>query len=140
MAVNDKLIMNLVNNLKKTLHVLKGKKITILGAAFKSEIDDTRGSRAVKLAQTLKKRGVKVVFHDPYLSKFNKSIEGKLTLEPDLKKAVKGTSVIIIGTPHKNFVSINPNLIAKIVKLKFVVDYFGLLNKAKWEKQGFKFI
>jgi len=31
-------------------------------------------------------------------------------------------------------------MFANKVKLKLVVDYFGLLNKAKWEKQGFRFI
>ncbi len=140
MSVNEKLIKNLIKNLIKSLGDLRGQKITILGAAFKSEIDDTRGSRAVVLAQALKKRGAKIVFNDPYLSKSEKLIAGTFTLESDLNKAVKASSAIIIGTPHKKFKSLKPTMLAKKVKLQFVVDYFGLLNNAKWEKQGFKFI
>jgi len=140
LAVNDKLIKNLITNLKKTLGALKGKKTTILGAAFKPEIDDTRGSRAIKLAQALHRNGARVIIHDPYLNKTNKYIDGKLALESDFVKAVKNSSVIIIGTAHKKFTRINPGQVVKLVKSKYVVDYFGILNKAKWEKQGFKFI
>lgn len=140
MAVNEKIIKYLCDNIKKRIGTLKGQKITILGATFKADIDDTRGSRGVVLAQALKRRGAKVIVYDPYLGKENKSINEKLTIEPDLNTAVKGSSLIIIGTPHKKFNSLKPNMLAQVVKLKLVVDYFGFLNKSRWEKQGFKFI
>ena len=140
MTVNEKIIEYLCENIKKAIGTLRGKKITILGAAFKADIDDTRGSRAIKLAHTLQKKGTKVVVYDPYLGNDDKSTYGKLTIESDLNKAIKDSSVIIIGTPHKKFISLKPQMFANKVKLKLVVDYFGLLNKAKWEKQGFRFI
>lgn len=136
MTVNEKIIKYLCENIKKVIGTLKGKKITILGAAFKADIDDTRGSRAVKLALTLQKIGAKVVVYDPYL----KSVDGKLLIEPELEKALENSSIIIIGTPHKRFNSLKPNMFSKKVKLKLIVDYYGILNKSKWEKHGFRFI
>jgi len=130
----------LIERLRRKLGLLKGKKIAILGAAFKPEVDDTRGSQAVKLALKLKRRGAKVAIFEPYLTKAEKLVEGNFLLEHSLDAALQSASAVIIGTAHRQFRSIKPNHAAKLVKKRFISDYFGVLNKEKWTKQGFEFI
>ena len=140
LEINERILDMLIERLRRKLGLLKGKKIAILGAAFKPEVDDTRGSQAVKLALKLKRRGAKVAIFEPYLTKAEKLVEGNFLLEHSLDAALQSASAVIIGTAHRQFRSIKPNHAAKLVKKRFISDYFGVLNKEKWTKQGFEFI
>src|SRR5678815_2611788 len=46
---------------------LKGSKVQLLGVAYKSDIDDTRESPALKLIELLQAEGADVSYHDPYV-------------------------------------------------------------------------
>ena len=140
LEINERILDTLIDRLRSKLGRLKGKKIAILGAAFKPEVDDTRGSQAVKLALKLKRRGAKVAFFEPYLKQTEKLAEGNFPLEDSLETALQGASAVIIGTAHKQFRSVEPKHIAKLVKRRLVSDYFGILNRTRWEKKGFEFI
>jgi len=140
MAINDRLLEQLLVRLKERVGSLKGKKICLLGAAFKPEIDDTRGSRAIELARLLKRAGAKVALYDPHLKGKEQTFEGKLPLEPDLDTALKGASAIVIGTAHRSFAMIKPSHAAELMKKRVVADYFRILNPRGWSEAGFEFI
>lgn len=140
LKINHRVLTNLVAVLQKRIGKLKNKKIAILGAAFKPECDDTRGSQAVKLALMLRRRGVSVSIYDPYLKRSEKIVEGNLPLSPNLKHALSGAHAIIIGTAHQQFRRVQPEKVAKYLKRKIVVDRFRILNQCNWEKHGFEFV
>lgn len=140
LEINERVLDSLIQKLRGKLGRLKGKKIAILGAAFKPEVDDTRGSQAVKLARKLRKRGAKVTLFEPYLKRTTKLTEGNIPLEPGLEAALRNASVLIIGTAHGRFRSLKPNHAAKLVRKKLASDYFGVLNRTAWTKEGFEFV
>ena len=140
MNINDRLLEYLMANLKYHLGSLKGKKIAILGAAFKPEIDDVRGSQAVKLANHLRRAGAKVNVYEPFLPHTKKIIKGDIPLVHNLDEALKGASAFVIGTAHQQFARLQPNHSAKLMKKRIGVDYFGILNRKKWEKTGFEIV
>jgi UDPglucose 6-dehydrogenase len=140
LEINGRILDRLIERLRNKLGRLKGKKIVIIGAAFKPEVDDTRGSQAVKLALKLKRRGAKIAFFEPYLKHADKLAEGSFPLMDNLEAALHGASAVIIGTAHKRFKSVEPKHAAKLVKRRLVSDYFGILNRTRWEKKGFVFI
>ena len=140
MAINDRLLKNLVESIQKHIRSLKKKKIAILGVAFKPEVDDTRGSRAVDLANMLRKAGADVSCYDPYLASHDHIPGTKLKLSQSIEEASLGADLVIIGCAHHDIKSIRPSVIAKKVQSKHICDYFNCLPKAKWEKAGFTFI
>ena len=140
LAVNDCVLDTLIEDLRKKLGSFKGKKIAILGIAFKPETDDTRGSQAVKLAIKLKRRGARLAIHDPYLVGAEKVFEGNLSLQDDLKETLRGASAIVIGTAHEGFLRLRPAMVASLVRGKTVADRFRILNRQTWMKHGFVFI
>jgi UDPglucose 6-dehydrogenase len=140
LEINERVLDLLVERLRSKLGSLKGKKIAILGAAFKPDVDDIRSSQAVKLGVKLKKRGAKIVFFDPYLPETGELIKENLTLASSLKTALHDASAVIIGTPHKQFRSLKPARVAELVVDKCLCDYFCLLDRAIWMKEGFEFI
>ncbi len=140
LEINERIINTLIERLRDKLGQLKDKKIAILGAAFKPEMDDIRGSQAVKLAIKLKRRGAKVAFFEPHLKHAEKLADGNFPLKHDLEAVLQGASAVIIGTAHKRFWSLKPIYVAKLVKKRLVCDYFGILNYKSWIKKGFEFI
>ncbi len=140
LEINERLLNKLIDRLKSILGKLKGKKIAILGAAFKPEVDDTRGSQAVKLALKLRRLGVRVAFFEPYLKGSEMLVEGNFPLGDSVEAVVKSASVVIIGTAHGQFKSLKPKQVARLVRRKIVCDYYGILNQQKWQQAGFEFI
>jgi UDPglucose 6-dehydrogenase len=140
LAINERVTDLLVERAKNTLGRLKGKKIAILGVAFKPEVDDTRSSPPIKLAMKLQKTGASVMFFDPFLKTTGDSFENNLHIEDNVEAAVRNASLLIIGTAHRRFQSIRPAHIGKLTRRKLVCDYFGLLNRHRWRQAGFEFI
>ncbi len=140
LAVNERVLDILVEKLRKKIGSFKGKKITILGAAFKPEVDDTRGSQAVRLGQKLHDKGAKVVFFEPYLKHADKIADGDFLLIHELEEALENASAVIVGTAHRQFKTLKPSLVEKYVRKKLVCDYFGIFNRNVWQKKGFEFI
>ena len=139
-AVNNRLLKNLIELLGCKLGNLKGKRVAILGAAFKPDVDDTRDSRAVRLAELLLKDKVLVSVYDPHLEGREVIPETDIPLAPDLESALKGAHAVIIGTAHKKFASLRPQQVAGLVVHRLVFDYFGILNREKWRAGGFEVV
>jgi UDPglucose 6-dehydrogenase len=140
LQVNEDFLNQVIGDIKTSLGSVKGRKIALLGAAFKQETDDTRGSRAVELARRLRRRGAQVAVHEPYLKNVSRIVDGNLPLEGDLDNCLRGAHMIVIGSPHARFRKIQPKLAASLVRRKLVCDCFRLLNRSTWEKNGFRFI
>ncbi len=139
-AVNNRLLKNLIELLDSKLGGLKGKRVAILGAAFKPDVDDTRDSRAVRLAELLLKEKVQVSVFDPHLHGRDIIPETELPLAPTIETALKGAHAVIIGAAHKKFLSLKPQQIGGLVVHRLVFDYFGLLDPKKWRAAGFEIV
>ena len=128
LEINERVLDAIVASLQTRLSRLKGKKVAILGAAFKPETDDTRGSQAVKLALKLRRRGAKVALYEPFLAGADHIVEGNLPLVHHLNETLMNAHVIVIGTAHRRFRNLRPKTVAALVKNKLVCDRFGLLT------------
>jgi UDP-N-acetyl-D-mannosaminuronic acid dehydrogenase len=99
MLVNEGLPNFLVNQLEKKMGSLREKNIALLGMTFKANSDDTRESLSFKIKKQLEFKMGNVLIHDPYLP-------FSISLEEVLEKA----DGIILGTPHKEYKDINPQV------------------------------
>ncbi len=95
------------NKFKKKLF---SKRIGILGAAFKSDIDDIRDSLSIELYKFLKNKGLKVYISDEFV---------KMKEIIDKKILIKRSDIIILGVPHSSYKNI------KIPKKKYLIDSWG---------------
>ncbi|MCS0670391.1 nucleotide sugar dehydrogenase [Cytobacillus firmus] len=81
---------------------LKGSKITVLGVAYKKDIDDVRESPVLNILEILDKQGAEYKVVDPYVKSFrcsDKVIE-TVNLTEEL---IKESDLIMITTDHSNF-------------------------------------
>ena len=105
--------------------------ITVLGVAYKSDVDDTRETPALKFIKLAENEGYKVKVHDPLVKSFEYDI---LSLE----EAVKDSDCLVIITDHSQFKQIEPGEISKLMRKKNVVDSRNILDRDRWEKAGFE--
>ena len=73
---------------------LKGSKVQILGVAYKSDIDDTRESPALKLIELLQEEGADVSYHDAYVAELPDHGLSSTELDP------AGSDCVVIVTAH----------------------------------------
>lgn len=115
MTINEGLPNFLVDQLRRRMD-LKGKKIGILGMAFKAESDDIRDSLSYKLGKILRFEGAEVLYSDQYVK------DPTFVTKEELCQRAE---VVIIGVPHKAYRQIQ---FRKDVE---VIDLWGALPSAQ---------
>ena len=127
-AVNDYQLENLVLTIKKASGKIRGKKITVLGLAFKADTDDIRDSVSIKLIRLLLKSGAKITAHDPKAIDNTKRVFGdKISYSDSTYSALEGSECGIIVTPWKEYSKLNEKHL-KIMKKRIIVDSRRMLN------------
>jgi UDPglucose 6-dehydrogenase len=116
---------------------LNGKNVSVWGLAFKANTDDIRFSPAISVIELLIAAGAKVTAFDPVV-KYVKDLA--IEVKPDIFQSVDKADAIVVLTEWQEFKSIKPEEIGKAVNQKIIIDSRNLLDKSKWEKNGFRFI
>lgn len=108
-----------------------GARITLLGAAYKADVDDTRESPALALYDLLKERRHSLTVYDPHARTFEHP------LAATLEDAVRESDAIVVVTDHRVFREIDPHAIAALVRRKLLFDTRNLLDAQAWAQAGF---
>lgn len=95
--VNESVPLFLVEGIKRRLGPLTGKKIAVLGLAFKSATDDERDSLAHKLIRLLERELADVAVHDPWVAGPTATLED----------ALADAQVVVVAANHPEFCTID---------------------------------
>jgi UDPglucose 6-dehydrogenase len=118
---------------------LKGKKIAVLGAAFKPDSDDVRDSPALDIAAQIHAAGANVVVHDPKAIHPAKARHPELTFTESIEECVNSADVILHLTEWKIYRDLDPNSLKALVKNPVIIDGRNALNREHWINAGWKF-
>ncbi len=136
---NEKQKARMVQKLEKLFEgELKGKRIGILGLAFKAETDDMRESPSIIVIEELLKRGAKVVAHDPQAMENAKAIFGDSIEYADSEyKAMNNSDAIIILTEWNQYRSLDIEMAKKLMKGNIILDTRNLIERERARELGF---
>jgi UDPglucose 6-dehydrogenase len=138
-SVNLRRRQRVVTLAREAIGDLGGKRVVMLGAAFKPDSDDLRDSPALAVARLLAAEGARVVVHDPLaltrLSQFAPEVES----EADLHRAFDGADLVVLGTEWADYRDLDPAAILN-TKQKIVIDGRNALDMAKWQAAGWQFV
>jgi UDPglucose 6-dehydrogenase len=115
-AVNERQHKQIIAKLQRDLHTLKGKRIALLGLAFKPNTDDLREAPSLKIAEELVRRGARVVGYDPVAGKkaASKLPNLKVVFEP--YDALKGVHAAVLMTEWNEFRELDLERVASLMK------------------------
>jgi UDP-N-acetyl-D-mannosaminuronic acid dehydrogenase len=135
--VNDTQAERMLNQLWVTGELKPGKKLAILGAAYKPDIDDPRESPAALLAAAARKRGLEVSVHDPLVRAGN---HYGLVVSNDLPGCLRGATVAALLCEHRAYRVLSAKYFQEHLAGKVVADARNWLNHAALRRAGFNVI
>ena len=118
---------------------LAGKKIAVLGAAFKPDSDDVRDSPALDIAAQIAAAGAVVTIHDPKAIEPAKKRFPALGFSEDIENALKGADLVLHLTEWKVYRELDPAKLAKLVANPIIIDGRNALDREAWISAGWKF-
>lgn len=139
--VNQKQRRFVIDKLEELFGDLKGRKISVLGLAFKANTDDIRESASIEIIRMLVGLGATVSAFDP------KAIENaKRVLNSAVKffknpyQAIKGSEALVLATEWPEFCKLNYRKIKDLLINPYIIDGRNLLNPKEMRDLGFKYI
>jgi UDPglucose 6-dehydrogenase len=121
---------------KEALGEITGKRIALLGAAFKAETDDIRESPALDVALALTAAGANVVVHDVMALDAVRAKYPELETKDELLDALNGADLTILATEWKLYRDLDPQAAASVVAGKRLIDGRNYLDLAGWQSAG----
>jgi len=118
---------------------LTGKKITVLGAAFKPDSDDVRDSPALDIAVQIAAAGAQVTIHDPKAIAPAKKRFPALGFAEDVEVALKGADLVLHLTEWKQYRELDPAKVKSLVASPIIIDGRNALDREAWIAAGWKF-
>jgi len=117
---------------------LVGRRIAVLGLAFKPESDDIRDSPALDVAVRLKGLGADVVCADP------KAIPNARAKHPQLAyastaEALAGAEAVVLLTEWREYRDLDPAAVAAVASGRIVVDGRNVLDPDAWRAAGWTY-
>jgi UDPglucose 6-dehydrogenase len=124
----------IVDKLQHHLHTLMGRRVAILGLAFKPGTDDLRDAPAVELAERLLACGAIVRAHDPVVTSVPSLPDLHISATP-YEAAARADAVVLV-TEWEDYVTLDMRELAATMRGKIVVDGRNALPRHKLEAAG----
>ena len=120
---------------------IEGKRIFILGAAFKAHTDDIRNSPALELANLLAVEGAEVRIADPVVPKHRIQAEaGLLTVVSTVAEGAAGAHAIVLATDWPEFVDFDFSKVAPVMERRVIFDGRNALDAEALAIAGFQYL
>ena len=121
--VNHKQKVKLVQQAVDRLDNLKGKKIAILGLAFKPNTDDMREASSINIIEELEKHQANMIAYDPIaVPNARKLFHSKVLFANSIKETIEGADCVFILTEWKEFIEYDISLFSLLMKEPIIFD------------------
>lgn len=134
--VNHEQPLKAVELCKKLLGSLEGKRIALLGLAFKPNTDDMREARVVPIVYELLREGAIVVAYDPVAVNMAKSLlKDTILYASSVVECLNNADGCIVVTEWNEFRKLTPNDFTKYMKQPVLVDGRRIYDPAEFGKK-----
>lgn len=115
---------------------LLGKRVAVLGAAFKPESDDVRDSPALNVAGQIQLQGASVAVYDPKAMDNSRKVFPTLDYAQSASDACERADAVLVLTEWAEFRNLDPSALASTVRSRVVIDGRLCLDAAAWQRAG----
>jgi UDPglucose 6-dehydrogenase len=142
MRINDDQRQRFLRKVRSALWNLKGKRLGVLGLAFKGGTDDVRESPAIALVESLIAEGCEVQAYDPAATARAREILGDkhIGYVPSAYEAAKAADALLILTEWEEFKQLDFVRIRQLLHYPIIVDGRNLLDPESMRRYGFNYL
>jgi UDPglucose 6-dehydrogenase len=115
---------------------LAGKRIAVLGLAFKPDSDDIRDSPSLDVCGRLMSAGAIVTAHDPVAVPNAARVRPELGYASSVAEAAKNAELVLHLTEWRDYRALDPRLLSAIVDRPVLIDARGALDARLWRAAG----
>lgn len=119
---------------------LRGRRIAVLGLAFKPDSDDVRDSPALDVARRLAAEGARVVATDPAAVETARPIAPALDYRAGVIEAVTAADAVLVLTEWQQYRELDPVALAGLVGGRIVIDGRLCLDAQRWQNAGWQYL
>ncbi|MDG4785136.1 UDP-glucose/GDP-mannose dehydrogenase family protein [Micromonospora sp. WMMD1102] len=140
-AVNLRCRERVVEYLRKQCGgAFTGRRIAVLGAAFKGGTDDVRDSPALYVANLISQQEGEVAVYDPQAIENARRAFPNLVYERGVLEAANGADAVAVLTDWPEFGTVDPDVLGEVVRSRNIVDARHALDPARWLRAGWNYI
>jgi UDPglucose 6-dehydrogenase len=120
--VNELQKRRVVSKLQRHLGELAGRRVALLGLAFKPNTDDMRGASSLVLAARLQAEGAHVCAFDPIAEEAARALMPQLDYADSALDAIVGADAVILVTEWPEFLQLEWSEVARAMRGTLLVD------------------
>jgi UDPglucose 6-dehydrogenase len=117
-----------------------GKRVAVLGVAFKADTDDVRESAALTIVPMLQDAGVAVQVHDPQAQKGADPALGDAQWHDTPYSAAEGADAVVVLTDWDEYRRLDLKRLAKVMAGRTIIDYRNLLQPQAPAQHGLRYV
>ncbi len=139
MNINQEQQQRFLRKARSALWTLKGKRMGVLGLAFKGGTDDIRESPAVALVGALLKEGCEVAAYDPAAMERAREVlpEAGITYVESAYEAAAGSDALLILTDWEEFAALDLARLHRALRYPIMLDGRNLYDPKMMSEGGF---
>lgn len=137
--INKKTVANFVEKIKNHFKDLKGKKLAILGLAFKPDTDDMREAPSIKIIKALQKAGAEIYAYDPIAKVTAAKVLTVVQFCDDLYSCVQDKDAAVFVTEWNEFKQLDLKELKKRLGHPVVFDGRNIYHPEQMKKLGFTY-
>jgi UDPglucose 6-dehydrogenase len=116
-----------------------GRRVAVLGAAFKPHSDDIRDSPALSVAAQMQLQGAQVTVADPAAIDNARKKWPELSYAETVEEAVRDAEVVLLLTEWPEYVALDPAELRTMVAVPRIIDGRNCLDPATWRAAGWAY-
>ena len=137
--INEEQRTGFVEKVRRLLGPLAGKRIGVLGLAFKEDTDDVRESPAITIVRELVRQGALVCAHDPAAMARTREVlpSAQITYSDDPYQAARGSDALLVLTAWRQFAKLDLQKLHSVMKAPVIFDGRNLFSPEEMVAAGF---
>jgi UDPglucose 6-dehydrogenase len=140
--INEEQRQRFLGKVRKALWILKGKRLAVLGLAFKGGTDDVRESPALAIVQALLREGCRIVAYDPAAADRAAELimDQRLTFARSAYSAAEQADALLILTDWEEFAELDLSRLHGALRYPIVIDGRNLYDPGKMAENGLVYL
>jgi len=139
-SINMRRRVRMVDLAREVCHgSIVGRRVAVLGAAFKPDSDDVRDSPALSVAAQMQLQGAHVTVTDPQAIGNARAAWPSLKFSDTVMGAVAGADVVLLATEWSEYRELDPDELGAVVAERRILDGRNVLDPARWRTAGWTY-
>ncbi len=140
MRINEEQRMRFIRKVRSALWTLRGKKLGVLGLAFKGGTDDIRESPAILLIQSLLQEGCQISAYDPAAhDRAREVLNSSVSFADSAYDAARAADALLILTEWEEFGALDLKRLRAELKYPIIIDGRNLYDPETMAAAGFTY-